>query len=247
MFRALRASKAIASAASRACVATARPAVTKTLLAPAFTCQAVRTFTATSFKQQGKLAEALLAEIEHEEGNDEVDKDLEDVQKLIQKSFQIHDQAGEGVVKLTRTHGDEKIEVTFDVQDSAETDAMEFEDNENNEEDGENAGDLGFGVNFEVTITRGEKQLVINCVGSDGITVQNIRHVATSRGAEDSDVYAGPNFDDLDDAVTEAFLDYLEERKIDADLGYFVLAYSREKEQREYVNWLKNIQSFVTK
>jgi complement component 1 Q subcomponent-binding protein len=77
--------------------------------------------------------------------------------------------------------------------------------------------------------------------------VQNIRHVATSRGAEDSDVYAGPNFDDLDDAVTEAFLDYLEERKIDADLGYFVLAYSREKEQREYVNWLKNIQSFVTK
>ena len=244
MFR--RATKSIATAASRACVASARPAVAK-LVTPAFASalsQQARTFTASA-SVNNKLSEALLAEIDHEEGNDEVDKDLEDVQKLISKSFQIHDKAGDGVVKLTRTHGNEKIEVVFDVQDTAENDSLDLEDQEGADE-GEDA-ELGFGINFEVTITKGDNQLIVNCVGSDGITVQNIRHVPTSRGSEDSDVYAGPNFDDLDDAVTESFLDYLEERKIDADLGYFVLAYSREKEQREYVQWLKNIQGFVAK
>jgi hypothetical protein len=42
------------------------------------------------------------------------------------------------------------------------------------------------------------------------------------------------------------FYTYLEERDIDQDFSYFVLAYSKQKEQKEYVNWLEKLTEFVS-
>ena len=99
----------------------------------------------------------------------------------------------------------------------------------------------------QVTIAKGDGKLVVLCSGSDGITVNQVRFLPAATPNSDVDSYGGPAFDVLDDNVTETFLDYLEERKINADLGYFVFAYSKDKEQREYVHWLKKVQAFVAK
>lgn len=186
-----------------------------------------------------KLGEILGSEIDHEESNQETDKEFLDLKKQVEKSFKIHDTAGSSVVKLTGTHGNESIVISFDCQDTAEED--------NYEEDEEGEGHLGFGINFEVAITKGDKKMLVACVGGDGISVQSIRHLPANKDSTDMEGYGGPNFEDLDENVIDAFFEYLEERQINADLGHFVLAYSREKEQKEYVHWLKNVQEFVSK
>eukprot|EP01032_Pedospumella_encystans_P000609 gene609-702_t len=58
-------------------------------------------------------------------------------------------------------------------------------------------------------------------------------------------LYTGPNFEDLEESVQAAFYEYLTERNIDDDLSFFILAHSREKEQKEYINWLEKMQDFT--
>ena len=57
--------------------------------------------------------------------------------------------------------------------------------------------------------------------------------------------YGGPAFSDLDASLQEAFEAYLEERGVDAALAEYVVELSIDKEQREYVNWLKRTAAFV--
>lgn len=56
---------------------------------------------------------------------------------------------------------------------------------------------------------------------------------------------AGPQFDELDETLQNAFYDYLAERGVDDDLAASVSDYCSSKEQLEYVGWLKGMQSFV--
>lgn len=232
-------SKAVLATCARGFTVMAKPVVRAPL----------RTFTPAVFTApqryfSSQLGEALGSEIEHEESNAEVDKEFLDLKKQIEKSFKIHDTDGNGIVKLTRTHGNESIVVTFDCQDTS--DEENFEEAET--EEGDSEATLGFGINFEVAITKGNNKLLVNCVGGDGsITVDSIRHLPANKDSHDLETYGGPNFDDLDEKVVDGFFDYLEERQVNSDLGHFVLSYSREKEQKEYVNWLKNVQDFVSK
>ena len=52
-------------------------------------------------------------------------------------------------------------------------------------------------------------------------------------------------FSELDPKLQEAFTAYLEERGVNAELGQFIMDYSEDKEQREYMTWLKGVHSFL--
>ena len=52
-------------------------------------------------------------------------------------------------------------------------------------------------------------------------------------------------FSELDDKLQQAFMDYLSERGVTAELGQFIIEYSDDKEQREYMNWLEGVHSFL--
>jgi hypothetical protein len=52
-------------------------------------------------------------------------------------------------------------------------------------------------------------------------------------------------FGELDAAVQEAFGGYLEARGVDTALLEYLVELSLDKEQREYVNWLKRTAAFV--
>ena len=45
--------------------------------------------------------------------------------------------------------------------------------------------------------------------------------------------YDGPPFENLAEGLQDAFLNYLEDRKIDADLCHFILTFAQHKEQKE--------------
>lgn len=52
-------------------------------------------------------------------------------------------------------------------------------------------------------------------------------------------------FTELDDKLQQAFVDYLEERGVNAELGRYILDYAEDKEQREYMKWLEGVKIFV--
>lgn len=59
------------------------------------------------------------------------------------------------------------------------------------------------------------------------------------------DVYSGPPFANLDEDLQVLMERYLDERGINTALAIFVPDYIDMKEQKEYVNWLENVKSFV--
>jgi complement component 1 Q subcomponent-binding protein len=187
------------------------------------------------------LADTLQKELKHEQGEQEVDQEFVDIKKLVLKSFKLHDHTGEGVVKLTREHKGEQIEVVFDCQD--------VEENEVEPENEQTEPEMDVGVNFEVIISKpsAHSKLVVQCLGTaEGTTIRNVRHLPAEKPIDDVDGYSGPTFDDLDGELQDEIAKYLEDRRIDSDFGYFVLAYATDKEQREYVNWLNKLHDFVS-
>jgi hypothetical protein len=97
------------------------------------------------------LSSALLKELEHENAPNEIDVEFEDVKKNILKSFTLTDEVGLGIVKLHRVYKDETIDVKFDCQDESDSDESEYPPE--GEEEEEPA--MSYGINFEVTISKG--------------------------------------------------------------------------------------------
>lgn len=139
----------------------------------------------------------------------------------------------------------------FDCQDEAEMDMQDMGDQDEaapSEDDNEEGADMEYGINFDVVITKptGEK-MCVTCVASRKLIVRSVRHLMPGKEIDDSEGYAGPVFEQLNEELQDAFYTYLEERAIDDDLCFFILSYSRVKEQVEYSNWLNKVLAFVEK
>jgi hypothetical protein len=204
------------------------------------------------------LAEVLSGEILHEQGEVEIDEDYDEIKALISKSFKITDTPGYGSVTLERAYKGEQIVVTFDCQDVAEDvqDESQYHDFENQAESQiEQPGDENeefepppsrFGINFEVAITKNKAKTIFYCSSvEDRVVIQNVTFVP--EGLEEAKAYSGPKYEDLDPSVRDGFQNYLAERKIDEDFAFYILSEARNKEEREYRNWLANLVEFYSK
>lgn len=157
------------------------------------------------------------------------------------------------MVTLTQSNAKEVVEVVFDCQDEVE-DEEEMPDFENEGEEHDEAEDdemgPGIGVKFHVTVSQkggeGDK-VVFYCVAGQQVSVENVQFLPAGKSIEDTTLYHGPLFDKLSDSLREATLGYLADRGVDDDMAFFVMAYSENKEQREYVHWLKKMMAFVDK
>jgi complement component 1 Q subcomponent-binding protein len=197
----------------------------------------------------GSLPECLANEIAGEAADDEVDQEYIDIKAQIEKLFSIKEELGKGVVTLTRSAGGESIEVTFDVQDEAELEPdMEALEQEMKEGEDDEAPEMEFGINFDITITKkGGEKLVASCVASQNLVIESVRFVPAGVDPTDETLYGGPVFEHLDEVLQDAFYGYLADRKIDEDLCFFILSHSRQKEQKEYTNWLNKLLEFSEK
>ena len=203
------------------------------------------------------LAEILSNELIAEKSDDNIDVELVDITNQIQKTFKINDQTGLGIVTLERKFKGESIEIVFDCQDEVDDDedalgeymddVMNEDDEKKDEDDeGEEEEEESFiGINFNVIITKGKEKMLVNCVASKNLKIENAQFIPAGKEIDDDNLYGGPLFYQLDESLQESFKSYLSDRKIDEDLCYFILAYSRSKEQKEYVNWLENMLDFT--
>merc|ERR1719327_2516373 len=76
-----------------------------------------------------------------------------------------------------------------------------------------------------------------------------IGNVKTFAAAEEKDSvssYNGPEFEDLDDKLQEAFDEYLAEIGMNTEVCDFIDAMALDKEQREYVRWLNTAKKFLS-
>ena len=195
------------------------------------------------------LHEVLANEVAAEAANDEVDQEYLDAKKSILSKFKLHEEDGNGVVKLEQKYKGETIEITFDCQDEEELDMSEEQMEQaaavEGDEDEGAVADLDVGVNFDVVITKKEGKMVVSCTASQSLAINQVRYVPNGKALEDTEMYGGPIFDQLDNELQDAFYAYMAERSVDEDLCFFILAHSGLKEQKEYVHWLNKMLDFT--
>lgn len=194
-----------------------------------------------------------------EVANEQVDSELEAIHKEISKTFNISEAPGNGVVTMTRKFQNEEITITFDCQDEAEGSLDEedfFKQHENDQDDAHDDEDTDlddydesekYGINFQVTIKKGGSEMICECTAEQEISIVNVRVYSGDQTSEEKRAvaYDGPPFENLAEGLQDAFLNYLEDRKIDADLCHFILTFAQHKEQKEYVHWLKELSKFT--
>lgn len=163
--------------------------------------------------------------------------------------FTISDVAGNAEVKLTRKFKSEEIEVKFHCQDeNSDFNApSDFEDDAvQTEEVPEDLENGDYGVDFTVTIKRGGNKMEFTCNAGQTININEMRYIPSGTNSDSLDaLYRGPQFDNLEETLQVALLQYLSERGIGEDMSFFIISYARDKEEREYQKWIKEFIRFT--
>jgi complement component 1 Q subcomponent-binding protein len=161
--------------------------------------------------------------------------------------FSISDQPGENEVTLTREYGMEKVMVTFSIDDVVNAQSEEESDA------------VSLPISAVITITKpavpAVGALTFQSIMEDGaVQITNVTHsrdpaLAMADTAEADykrrGEYIGPVFEELDDALSAVWYDYLDARGVNAYLAEFIPAYVEWKEQKEYMRWLEMTKQFI--
>ncbi|KAI4161049.1 MAG: hypothetical protein LQ342_005212 [Letrouitia transgressa] len=155
-----------------------------------------------------------------------------------------------GAINQGRTNGGNFNVAPEDSVAESDREAM----NETPDQDREQ--EPSFPVRVNVFIEKaGRGCLQFEMTAEDGhIFIENVYYfgkaeLAHAKTAESDwarrNLYTGPPFGNLDEDLQVLLERYLEERGIDARLALWVPEYIDFKEQREYLNWLSTVKSFV--
>jgi len=186
-----------------------------------------------------KLVKTLAAEIKHE---DEQYEQAKEIKAFLKSSeWKLSDTDGDVNLALERTVGDDKvvrIEWQLSSPFSPEDDADgELQADESTEFQVTIEGKTsGAGMTFYCSTQTGEDHRYI------------IGNLKAYEGAEERDSvsgFNGPDFEDVDDKLQEAFDEYLGEVGMNNELCDFIDATGQDKEQREYIRWLKITRTFL--
>ncbi|KAJ9524054.1 hypothetical protein QJQ45_022453 [Haematococcus lacustris] len=176
--------------------------------------------------------------------------------------YELENPSGQTAFYLKKQHQGEDIiiEVDLDAQ------PMPDEDEDDDEPDRGHRGstdegvlDVELPIHFKVQIAKSNKALLFDCE-SDGeyVTINKLAMAEVPDESKDEDgdgdededgimrqPYSGPAFEELDDTLQQAFLDYLEERGVNAELGEYMRLFARHKADLEYQAWLERVRDFV--
>lgn len=106
-------------------------------------------------------------------------------------------------------------------------------------------------TDFTITIEKksGEQGLTAFCNTQQGdghrFVVGNVKVWSSVQERDDPAAYNGPDFEDLEDKVQEAMDEYLGEIGITDEIYDFIDASATDKENREYMRWLENLNNFL--
>ncbi|KAL8925138.1 MAG: hypothetical protein Q9208_003643 [Pyrenodesmia sp. 3 TL-2023] len=121
---------------------------------------------------------------------------------------------------------------------------------------GEGDQEPSFPARIHVNVEKaGKGTLQLEAVAQDGeIIIENVYYyqrneLADAKTAEQDwarrNLYTGPPFGNLDEDLQVLLERYLDERGVNTALALWIPEYIDFKEQKEYLNWLSNVKSFV--
>ncbi|KAH9626299.1 hypothetical protein KSS87_021868 [Heliosperma pusillum] len=158
--------------------------------------------------------------------------------------FSLEDNPGEQTITLTRDYDGETIVVEVSMPNlvTGEEDEGEGDDDEDDENPRTDSS-----VPLLVTVTKKDGNapyMEFDCTAfPDEIRINGLS--LKNPETEDQLAYEGPDFFDLDDNLQKAFHKYLEIRGVKPSTTNFLHEYMIEKDNKEYVRWLKDVKNFV--
>jgi complement component 1 Q subcomponent-binding protein len=202
----------------------------------------------------------ILAREEQEEvdsGNMELPKELAELKSDLEANWRIVDD-GSATTQLFLK--EKKVQVSFHCQDTIEEEEADiggYEEDEE-EEDVEEVEDeeTMAPVRFTVTVAKAGKTMVFYCLSEFGqLKITGMANTSSltpdvvhaQQGVLEKNDYQGPEFIELAEDLQDAFGDYLEEEcGVNSDVATFVAMYADYKEQKQYVQFLKDAQAIIS-
>ena len=194
---------------------------------------ATRAVATVHFSSGDKLAGLLDQELDEEEDNlEEMGVDLDGILAQWRDEFSVKVDVGSPVIELEKTVNGNAVKVRLDVEDT-----QEYEEGD----------DIKEGHFVDVSLQRDKTIMGFRCeiLGAD-VTVVNVQIMDAHQDSSDKSIYDGPKFEDLDEKIQHAFLDYLEDHGINGALAATLTEFARGKEQEEYIRWLDRFHHFVS-
>lgn len=193
-------------------------------------------------RAQGSVSDGLISVLKDElKVEKERYRTPEEVMAGPPTGFELEDTPHSNNITLTRNFNGEDVfvEIDLDEQMAAEDDMDEDEEEEE--------GYAATPVVFTVTISKGDSMMGFKCVGGgDYVRITNVELDDTG-DADQFMPYTGPVFDELDETLQQAFVDYLDERGITAEFGAYLVELVADKLEIEYMNWLERVRVFLDK
>ncbi|KAK2196047.1 bifunctional Mitochondrial glycoprotein superfamily/Mitochondrial glycoprotein [Babesia duncani] len=182
-----------------------------------------------------KALDVIKGEIHHENANYEAPTTVKTF--LSKSDWKLIEKDGDVNMTLERTAGDKKVTVDFQLVSPFET-----------EGEGEAAAEM---TDFSVTVEKKSGEgLTFYCSTLQNdekfrYMICNVRLFANEAAKNSVSTYNGPDFEDLNDSLQAALDEWLASLGIDGELCDFIDACSIDKEQREYIFWLKGLEKFL--
>mmetsp|Transcript_18532 Transcript_18532/g.55349 ORF Transcript_18532/g.55349 Transcript_18532/m.55349 type:complete len:228 (-) Transcript_18532:131-814(-) len=183
-----------------------------------------------------KVVNTLQAELKHEQ--EQYTKP--DVPKAVLDKFKLVEKDGDVNMMLEREMGGKMIRIEWQIKSPFDPD-----------EDMEGGEAESAPTDFSVTVEdkSGGAGICFYCSTQTGedhrYVLGNVKSFANAEEKDSISGYNGPDFEDIDDKLQEAFDEYLAELGMNNDVCDFVDAMAEDKEQREYIRWLKLSKEFL--
>ncbi|EYU35247.1 hypothetical protein ABFS82_06G127300 [Erythranthe guttata] len=193
------------------------------------------------YSARPKSDETLLRVIEAEiecavESNDPEDEELPPG-----FPFKIEDIPGQQTITLTREFNGEDISIEVHMPDVVTGDQ---DDESNDDADGEPNSMCTIPLVVRVS-KRSGPSLEFGCTARPDEVAIDTLTIKDPNNSEDLIAYEGPDFGDLDENLQKAFNKYIEVRGVKPSVTNYLHGYMVDKDSKEYVTWLQNVQKFV--
>ncbi|KZV49100.1 hypothetical protein F511_27805 [Dorcoceras hygrometricum] len=188
--------------------------------------------------------EALLRVIQSEIKCAEESREEEQAEEVPQGfPFKIEDHEGQQTITLTREYQGETVAVEVHMPDiitGAEDGAGD------DDEEGEESANEQPSIPLVIQVSKTSGPILeFNCTAYPDEIEINSLSVKDVDAAENQIPYEGPDFSDLDENLQKAFHKYLEIRGIKPSTTNFLHGYMVDKDSKEYITWLKNLEKFI--
>mmetsp|Transcript_10206 Transcript_10206/g.16585 ORF Transcript_10206/g.16585 Transcript_10206/m.16585 type:complete len:241 (-) Transcript_10206:30-752(-) len=186
-----------------------------------------------------KVAKTLQSEIKHESEQYEQPKEIKSFLK--ETDFKFIEKDGDVNMALERSVAEKVVRIEWQLSSPYSPEA---------DEEGEDMG-AEEGTDFVLTVESkdGSKGISFYCSTQSGEDHRYIiGHVKSHFSAEEKEsvsAYNGPDFEDVDDKLQEAFDEFLLEVGLNSSVCDFIDAMALDKEQREYLRWLNTAKTFL--